>query len=39
MEGIDAYKAADGSTHIIVTSDDNHSLLERNLLLEFRLLP
>jgi hypothetical protein len=39
MEGIDAYKAADGSTHLIVVSDDNHSLLERNLMLEFRLLP
>jgi hypothetical protein len=39
MEGIDAYKAADGSTHLIVVSDDNHSLLERNLMLEFKLLP
>jgi hypothetical protein len=39
MEGIDAYKAADGSTHLIVESDDNHSLLERNLMLEFKLLP
>lgn len=39
MEGLDAYTAADGSTHLIVTSDDNHSLLERNLMLEFKLLP
>jgi hypothetical protein len=39
MEGIDAYKAADGSTHLIIVSDDNHSLLERNLMLEFKLLP
>ena len=39
MEGLDAYKAADGSTHLVVISDDNHSLLERNLLLEFRMLP
>lgn len=39
MEGIDAYRAADGSTRLIVTSDDNHSLLQRNLMLEFRLLP
>lgn len=38
MEGIDAFTAADGSTHLIVTSDDNHSLLERNLLLEFKLV-
>lgn len=38
MEGIDAYTAADGSTHIIMVSDDNHSLLQRNLLLEFRLV-
>jgi hypothetical protein len=39
MEGLDAYKAADGSTRLIVVSDDNHSLLERNLMLEFKLLP
>ena len=39
MEGLDAYKAADGSTHLIVISDDNHSLLERNLMLEFKMLP
>lgn len=38
MEGLDAFTAADGSTHLVVVSDDNHSLLERNLLLEFRLV-
>ncbi|MBX9458257.1 MAG: esterase-like activity of phytase family protein [Rhizobium sp.] len=38
MEGLDAFTAADGSTHLIVVSDDNHSLLERNLLLEFKLV-
>lgn len=38
MEGIDAFTAADGSTHLIIVSDDNHSLLERNLLLEFKLV-
>ena len=38
MEGLDAFTAADGSTHLIVTSDDNHSLLERNLMLEFKLM-
>lgn len=39
MEGIDAYKADDGSTRLIVISDDNHNLLERNLMLEFKLMP
>lgn len=38
MEGIDAFKAADGSTHVVLVSDDNHSILQRNLLLEFRLI-
>lgn len=38
MEGLEAFKAADGSTHLIVNSDDNHSLIERNLLLEFKLV-
>ncbi|WP_064840910.1 MULTISPECIES: esterase-like activity of phytase family protein [unclassified Rhizobium] len=37
MEGLDAFQAADGTTHIILVSDDNHSLLQRNLMLEFRL--
>ncbi|MBB3658921.1 hypothetical protein FHX15_004181 [Rhizobium sp. BK650] len=38
MEGLDAFQAADGSTHIILVSDDNHSILQRNLMLEFRLV-
>ncbi|OWV87906.1 hypothetical protein ATY75_21355 [Rhizobium sp. N122] len=37
MEGLDAFQGADGTTHIILVSDDNHSLLQRNLMLEFRL--
>lgn len=37
MEGIDAIPAADGSTHLILVSDDNHSILQRNLMLEFKL--
>ena len=38
MEGLDAFQAEDGSTHIILVSDDNHSILQRNMMLEFRLL-
>lgn len=38
MEGIDAFQAADGSTRVILVSDDNHSLFQRSLMLEFRLL-
>ena len=38
MEGLDAFTAEDGSTHLIVVSDDNHSLIERKLLLEFKLV-
>ncbi len=38
MEGLDVFAGPDGSTHLILTSDDNHSLLERNLMLEFRLV-
>jgi hypothetical protein len=37
MEGLDAFRAADGSIHLIMVSDDNHSILQRNLMLEFRL--
>lgn len=37
MEGLDAFQTADGTTHIILVSDDNHSILQRNLILEFRL--
>jgi hypothetical protein len=37
MEGMDAIVAEDGSVHLIVVSDDNHSILQRTLMLEFRL--
>jgi len=37
MEGIDVFRAADGSLHLILVSDDNHSILQRSLMLEFRL--
>lgn len=37
MEGLDIVAGPDGSTRLIVVSDDNHSILQRNLMLEFRL--
>ncbi|MFK0164512.1 esterase-like activity of phytase family protein [Rhizobium sp. NPDC090279] len=37
MEGIDVFRATDGSLHLILISDDNHSILQRSLMLEFRL--
>lgn len=37
MEGLDAMQEADGSVRLIVVSDDNHSILQRSLMLEFRL--
>lgn len=37
MEGIDAIPQPDGSVRLIVVSDDNHSILQRSLMLEFRL--
>lgn len=37
MEGLDAFRSEDGSIHLIMISDDNHSILQRNLLLEFRM--
>jgi hypothetical protein len=37
MEGIDAFRAEDGTIHLIMISDDNHSILQRSLMLEFRL--
>jgi hypothetical protein len=37
MEGLDVWQAADGSTRISMISDDNFSLVQRNLYLEFRL--
>ncbi len=37
MEGIDVFRDADGRTHVILVSDDNHSILQRTLMLEFLL--
>ncbi|MCL6708636.1 esterase-like activity of phytase family protein [Pseudomonas sp. R2.Fl] len=37
MEGLDVLTGPDGSTRLIVVSDDNHSILQRNLMLEFQL--
>ncbi|MCK3780408.1 esterase-like activity of phytase family protein [Ensifer sesbaniae] len=37
MEGLDVVARPDGEVRVIVVSDDNHSILERNLMLEFRL--
>lgn len=37
MEGLDVVPAEDGSVHLLLVSDDNHSILQRTLLLEFRL--
>ena len=38
MEGLDVVQMPDGDIRIIVVSDDNHSILQRNLMLEFRLI-
>jgi hypothetical protein len=37
MEGLDVIKMSEDDIRIIVVSDDNHSMLQRNLMLEFRL--
>ncbi len=37
MEGLDVWQAKDGSTRVSLVSDDNHSIVQRNLYLEFRL--
>lgn len=37
MEGLDILQLPDGDIRIIIVSDDNHSILQRNLMLEFRL--
>ncbi len=37
MEGLDIWTRADGATMLSLMSDDNHSILQRNLYLEFRL--
>lgn len=38
MEGLDVLQLPDGDIRIVVVSDDNHSILQRNLMLEFRLI-
>lgn len=37
MEGMDVWHRADGATMVSLMSDDNNSMLQRNLYLEFRL--
>jgi hypothetical protein len=37
MEALDVWQDADGGTRVTLMSDDNHSILQRNLLLEFKL--
>ncbi|UUP17172.1 esterase-like activity of phytase family protein [Nitratireductor thuwali] len=38
MEALDVWQRQDGATMVSLMSDDNHSILQRNLYLEFRLL-
>jgi hypothetical protein len=38
MEALDVISRPDGEIRVILVSDDNHSILERNLMLEFRLI-
>ncbi|WP_420407406.1 esterase-like activity of phytase family protein [Hoeflea sp.] len=38
MEGLDVSTDEDGQIYVTLVSDDNHSILQRNLLLEFRYL-
>jgi hypothetical protein len=38
MEALDVISRPDGEIRLILVSDDNHSILERNLMLEFRLI-
>lgn len=38
MEGLDVWRRADGALVVSVVSDDNHSILQRNLYLEFVLV-
>jgi hypothetical protein len=35
---MDVVKGPHGSTRLVIISDDNHSFLQRNLMLEFRLV-
>ena len=38
MEGLDVSTDEAGQTFVTLVSDDNHSILQRNLVLEFRYL-
>jgi hypothetical protein len=38
MEGIDAHVTPDGETVLTLVSDDNFSMIQRNLLLQFTLV-
>lgn len=38
MEGIAVHRGGDGATYVTLISDDNYSMLQRTLLLRFRLL-
>ena len=38
MEALDVWRRADGATIVSLMSDDNHSILQRNLYLEFQLV-
>ena len=38
MEGVDVWRRDDGALMVSLISDDNHSILQRNLYLEFRLV-
>jgi hypothetical protein len=37
MEALDVWQDADGAARVTLLSDDNHSILQRNILLEFKL--
>ena len=37
MEAMDVWQRADGAVMVSLMSDDNHSILQRNLYLEFIL--
>jgi hypothetical protein len=39
MEGLDVIDMGNGDIRLILVSDDNHLIFQRNLMLEFRLLP
>jgi hypothetical protein len=38
MEGLDVWRRGDGALIVSLISDDNHSILQRNVYLEFKLL-